>query len=142
MPLLRITHQLNQNHSHHHTTTPPHHHTTTPPHHHTTTPQIQKSSYSLITSLLLPHFRTKKSPIVICLAAPACLTTQSSTTPWSLVAMSIMPTSQCRSAAITRHEVPLSIRFSTATLSCKVRMFLIFDIFRSCKFKIFTERRL
>ena len=49
---------------------------------------------------------------------------------------------QCRSAAITRHEVPLSIRFSTATLSCKVRMFLIFDIFRSCKFKYFTERRL
>ena len=66
MLLLRITHQLNQN-------------------QHTTTPHIQKSSYSLITSLLLPHFR--------CLAAPACLTAQSSTTPWSLVAMSIMPTS-------------------------------------------------
>ena len=38
MLLLRITHQLNQNHSHHHTT-------------------HIKSSYSLITSLLLPHFR-------------------------------------------------------------------------------------
>ena len=55
VPLIRITHQLNQNHSHHHTTTPPHHHTTTPPHHHTTTPPHHHTTTP-------PHHHTTTPP--------------------------------------------------------------------------------
>ena len=54
------------------------------PPHHKYKKQLQLNHIFIAASL-----SEKKSPIVICLAAPACLTAQSSTKPWGLVEMSI-----------------------------------------------------